>query len=113
MGEAGLICRMAGMNSAGIGLGGNTLFCDAPIDFGGLPLQFTYRYIMDQDNFPDAVEAASMSRVASCNNLMVCGPEGEMVCLEMEYKSYAMLSCPAASSPTTPSGAPTRAAPAR
>ena len=32
-----------------------------------------------------------MSRVASCNNLMVCGPEGEMVCLEMEYKSYAML----------------------
>lgn len=46
---------------------------------------------MDQDNFPDAVEAASMSRVASCNNLMVCGPEGEMVCLEMEYKSYAML----------------------
>ena len=39
MGEAGLICRMAGMNSAGIGLGGNTLFCDAPIDFGGLPLQ--------------------------------------------------------------------------
>lgn len=91
MGEAGLICRMAGMNSAGIGLGGNTLFCDAPIDFDGLPLQFTYRYIMDQDNFPDAVEVASMSRVASCNNLMVCGPEGEMVCLEMEYKSYAML----------------------
>ena len=91
MGEAGLICRMAGINSAGIGLGGNTLFCDAPIDFDGLPLQFTYRYIMDQDNFPNAVEAAAMSRVASCNNLMVCGPEGEMVCLEMEHKSYAML----------------------
>ena len=35
MGEAGLICRMAGINTAGIGLGGNTLFCDAPIDFDG------------------------------------------------------------------------------
>ena len=91
MGEAGLICRMAGINTAGIGLGGNTLFCDAPIDFDGLPLQFAYRSIMDQDNFPDAVEAAAMSRVASCNNLMVCGPEGEMVSLEMEHKSYAML----------------------
>ncbi len=91
IGEAGLICRMAGINSAGIGLGGNTLFCNSPIDFDGLPLQFVYRSIMDQDNFPAAVEAAAMSRVATCNNLMVCSPEGEMVCLEMEYKSYAML----------------------
>lgn len=91
MGEAGLICRMAGINSAGIGLGGNTLFCDAPVDFEGLPLQFTYRAIMDQDNFPDAVEAAALSRVATCNALSVFSPEGEMVSLEMEHKSYGML----------------------
>lgn len=90
-GEAGLICRMAGVNSAGIGLGGNTLFCNAPIDFEGLPLQFTYRSIMDQSSFPDAVEAAAMSRLASCNNLMVCGPEGEMVNIERDYKGYGML----------------------
>lgn len=31
MGEAGLICRMAGMNSAGIGLGGNTLSVTRPL----------------------------------------------------------------------------------
>ncbi len=90
-GEAGMICRMAGMNSAGIGLGGNSLFTDAPIDFEGLPLQFAYRFIMDQYTFPDAVEAAVKSRVASNINFMVCGPEGEMVNLEMEYRGYGML----------------------
>ena len=80
---------------------GNTAMCNVtgqpsitvPLEQSesGLPLQFVYRSIMDQDNFPAAVEAAAMSRVATCNNLMVCSTEGEMVCLEMEYKSYAML----------------------
>lgn len=91
VGEAGLLCRMAGMNSAGIGLGGNSLFTDAPIDFEGLPLQFAYRSIMDQSTFPDAVAAAVESRVASNINFMICGPEGEMVNLEMEYKGYGMV----------------------
>lgn len=91
IGEAGLLCRMSGMNSAGIGLGGNSLFTDAPIDFEGLPLQFAYRYIMDQSTFPDAVAAAVSSRVASNINFMICGPEGEMVNLEMEYRGYGML----------------------
>lgn len=91
IGEAGLLCRMSGMNSAGIGLGGNSLFTNAPIDFEGLPLQFAYRYIMDQSKFPDAVAAAVNSRVASNINFMVCGAEGEMVNLEMEYKGYGMI----------------------
>lgn len=91
VGEAGLLCRMSGMNSAGIGMGGNSLFTDAPIDFEGLPLQFAYRYIMDQSTFPDAVAAAVRSRVASNINFMICGPEGEMVNLEMEYKGYGMV----------------------
>ena len=34
-GEAGLICRMGGMNDCGIGLGGNTLSTNAPVDFDG------------------------------------------------------------------------------
>lgn len=90
-GEAGLICRMGGMNDRGIGLGGNTLSTDAPIDFDGLPLQFAYRYIMDQKTFPDAVAAAVDSHVASNINLMVAGPEGEMVDVEVEYKGYGIL----------------------
>lgn len=90
-GEAGLICRMGGMNDCGIGMGGNTLCTDAPIDFEGLPLQFAYRYIMDQSTFPDAVEAAVKSRVASNINLMIAGPEGEMVDIETEYKGYGIL----------------------
>ena len=90
IGESGLICRMAGMNSAGIGMGGNTLFTDAPIDFEGLPLQFAYRYIMDQSSFPDAAAAAADSRVASSINFMICGSEGEMVNMEMEYRGYGL-----------------------
>lgn len=90
-GEAGLICRMGGMNDCGIGLGANTLSTDAPIDFEGLPLQFAYRYIMDQKSFPDAVEAAVTSHVASNINLLVVGPEGEMVDIEVEYKGHKFL----------------------
>lgn len=90
-GEAGLICRMGGVNDCGIGLGGNTLSTNAPIDFEGLPLQFAYRYIMDQKTFPDAVEAAVNSHVASNINLLVAGPEGEMVDIEVEYKGCGFL----------------------
>lgn len=90
-GEAGLLCRMGGMNDCGIGLGANTLSTNAPIDFEGLPLQFAYRYIMDQKSFPEAVEAAVDSHVASNINLLVAGPEGEMVDIEVEYKGYRFL----------------------
>ncbi len=91
IGEAGLICRMAGINSSGIGLGGNSLFTNAPVDFEGVPLQFVYRGIMDQSAFPDAVEMAAQGNVASNINFMICGPEGEMVNMETEYKGYGML----------------------
>lgn len=91
IGEAGLICRMAGINSAGVGLGGNSLFTNAPIDFDGLPMQFAYRAIMDEPTFASAVAAAVNTRVASNINFMLCGPEGEMVNMEMEYKGYGML----------------------
>lgn len=91
IGEAGLICRMAGLNSAGIGMGGNSLFSNGPINFQGLPLQFAYRHIMDQKTFPEAVQAAVDASIASNNNILVCGPEGEMVNLEFEYKNYGML----------------------
>ena len=90
-GEAGLICRMGGMNDHGIGMGGNTLSTNSPIDFDGLPLQFAYRYIMDQNSFPDAVQAAIDSHVASNINLLIAGPEGEMVDIEVEYKSAGYL----------------------
>lgn len=90
-GEAGLLCRMGGMNDCGIGLGANTLSTNAPIDFEGLPLQFAYRYIMDQKSFPEAVEVAVDSRVASNINLLIAGPEGEMVDIEVEYKGYGFL----------------------
>ena len=90
-GEAGLICRMGGMNDCGIGLGGNTLSTNAPVDFDGLPLQFAYRYIMDQKTFPDAVQAAVDSHVATNINLLLAGPEGEMVDIEVEYKGQGIL----------------------
>ncbi|MCI8887288.1 MAG: hypothetical protein HFG70_04300 [Hungatella sp.] len=90
-GEAGLLCRMGGMNNCGIGLGGNTLSTNAPIDFEGMPLQFAYRRIMDQKTFADAVEAAVDSHVASNINLLVVGPEGEMVNIEVEYKGCKIL----------------------
>lgn len=90
-GEAGLLCRMGGMNDCGIGLGANTLSTNAPIDFDGLPLQFAYRYIMDQKDYPSAVSAAVDSHVASNINLLVAGPEGEMIDIEVEYKSQGFL----------------------
>ena len=89
--EAGLLCRMGGMNSCGIGLGANTLSTNAPIDFDGLPLQFAYRYIMDQTDYPSAVCAAVDSHVASNINLMIAGPEGEMIDIEVEYKGCGYL----------------------
>lgn len=90
-GEAGLICRMGGMNDCGIGMGANTLSTNAPIDFDGLPLQFAYRYVMDQKSLPEAVQAAVDSHVASNINLLLAGPEGEMVDMEIEYKGYKFL----------------------
>lgn len=90
-GEAGLLCRMGGMNDCGIGLGANTLSTNAPIDFDGLPLQFAYRYIMDQKDYPSAVCAAVESHVASNINLLVVGPEGEMIDIEVEYKGQGFL----------------------
>lgn len=90
IGEAGLLCRMGGMNSAGIGLGGNTLISDSPIDFDALPLQFAYRKIMDQDNYCDAVTVAGDNKVGSTINLLIAGSEGEMCCMETEYKGFTM-----------------------
>ncbi len=90
IGEAGLLCRMGGMNSCGIGMGGNTLISDGPIDFDALPLQFAYRYVMDQKTFHDAAAAAGRGGVASNINLLLAGPEGELVCMETEYRGFTM-----------------------
>lgn len=91
IGDAGLICRMAGLNTKGLGLCVNALFTDGPLNFSGMPLQFAIRYIMDQTSFPDAVQAAVDSRVASNVNFVICGREGEMVSIEFDCEHYGML----------------------
>lgn len=79
--EAGGLAR-CGLNSAGIGLTGNSLKSDRPLPATGLPISLIRRKILASRSFPEALGAVYRSPRGCANNMMISQASGEAVDLE-------------------------------